>query len=114
MVTMVAEIRNRKAREAYAADPRKQRDRWLRKTYGITLEQYEIMAEVQDYRCAICAAPDSGWVHGWHVDHDHATGAVRGLLCQTCNLHVVPVCEGPLVERGMLYLKTHSERNTSV
>jgi Recombination endonuclease VII len=36
--------------------------------------------------CAICGSPDPGWTKGWHVDHDHKSGALRGLLCNRCNL----------------------------
>lgn len=41
----------------------------------------------QDGRCAICRTtfPGGRWGH-FHVDHEHETGAVRGLLCTVCNI----------------------------
>lgn len=53
--------------------------------YGITTDQYDALLAAQDNRCAICRVDTPGG-KGWHVDHDHTTGAVRGLLCGHCNL----------------------------
>lgn len=53
--------------------------------YGLTPEQYAALLEKQDNRCAICRTDTPGGKGGWHVDHDHKTGAVRGLLCNDCN-----------------------------
>lgn len=56
----------------------------LLRTYGITLEQYEEMLAAQNGGCAICGGQnDDG--RKLYVDHDHTTGAVRGLLCIRCN-----------------------------
>jgi hypothetical protein len=53
------------------------------KTYGITSDDYATLLEAQEGRCAICGArPKSKRLA---VDHDHKTGAVRGLLCSRCN-----------------------------
>lgn len=55
--------------------------------YGLTLEQYHIMLESQDGRCAICESMiPGGAAINFHVDHDHKNGVVRGLLCTNCNL----------------------------
>lgn len=46
------------------------------------------MAAKQDGRCAICRRPPSGTTKRQRflqVDHDHATGTIRGLLCNECN-----------------------------
>lgn len=56
--------------------------------YGLTPEQYDTLCENQNGVCAICNNPPSG--NGVSatflvVDHDHATGEVRGLLCDFCN-----------------------------
>lgn len=60
-------------------------DQSLRRLYGITLAQYnEILAE-QKHLCALCGErPDSD--RRMHVDHDHATGKIRAVLCHHCNL----------------------------
>lgn len=53
------------------------------KTYGITGDDYEALLKRQGGKCAICRArPKSKRLA---VDHDHKTGAVRGLLCSRCN-----------------------------
>lgn len=56
------------------------------KRYGITPEEYEAMIARQDGKCAICAKSNPcGRGKRFHVDHDHSTGRVRGLLCHGCN-----------------------------
>ena len=61
------------------------------RTYGLTPAQYQAMWKAQESRCAICR---EALVPGkqTHVDHCHATGKVRALLCNSCN-RVVGVIE---------------------
>lgn len=62
----------------------RERDRRLQRTYGITQRVYRTMLTTQNGGCAICSrAPRAG--KNLHVDHDHKTGRVRGLLCFRCN-----------------------------
>jgi hypothetical protein len=56
--------------------------------YGLTPDQFATMLADQGGRCAICRADTPGGKGGWHVDHNHDTNAVRGLLCHDCNLGV--------------------------
>jgi len=56
----------------------------LKRKYGLTLADYEAMLLAQGGGCAICGAPPPDG-QSLHVDHDHDSGAVRGLLCFTCN-----------------------------
>jgi len=56
--------------------------RW--NAYGITQAEYGTMLERQGGLCAICTIPMSPG-KGTHVDHDHITDQVRGLLCSSCN-----------------------------
>ncbi len=78
------EFRN-KQRERYARwrenDPRGVQRIALKNLYGLTLEQWDRMLIRQGGRCAVCEAP----TQDLHVDHCHATGKVRGLLCANCN-----------------------------
>lgn len=53
--------------------------------YGITEAEYYELLEFQGGACAICRREENGKRHHFDVDHDHATGAVRGLLCNRCN-----------------------------
>lgn len=55
----------------------------LKCKYGITLEQYNKMLKSQQYRCAICGNTGNG--KALHLDHNHITGQVRGLICYNCN-----------------------------
>jgi Recombination endonuclease VII len=56
----------------------------LKRNYGITHQQYVLMLASQGGTCAICCqAPDVG--KNLHVDHNHKTNEIRGLLCSKCN-----------------------------
>lgn len=70
--------------------PWRKRAEWLLRAYGITMARYEDMWLWQGGRCAICQGTNKSG-HALAVDHDHATGVVRGLLCVRCNadLHVL-------------------------
>lgn len=73
-------------REKY--DQRSGKDANLRKMYGITVEDFDSMLSDQDNACACCGIPAgeaAGKYSNLHVDHDHATGEIRGLLCFACN-----------------------------
>jgi len=50
--------------------------------YGLTLEDYDAMMERQNGVCAICSTRTKG---NLHIDHNHQTNEVRGLLCGKCN-----------------------------
>jgi hypothetical protein len=56
--------------------------------YGITIDDYDLMFSKQNGVCAICKTSDLGRHGKLYVDHDHKTGAFRGLLCHNCNLGV--------------------------
>jgi hypothetical protein len=53
--------------------------------YRLTAEDFEMLWDYQDGRCAGCGGEFGRGKEGLHVDHDHATGQVRGLLCAPCN-----------------------------
>lgn len=73
---------NAQRRQDY--DPEKAHDYHLRAKYGITLADFERMNDAVGSACEICGeACQSG--RRLAVDHDHVTGAVRGLLCGNCN-----------------------------
>jgi hypothetical protein len=65
-------------------------DKRLQRTYGITLDQYDLMLAAQGGRCAICPRPAESMNTRLHVDHDHKTGLIRGLLCWWCNRKTLP------------------------
>jgi hypothetical protein len=78
--------------KAYMSTPagRDARRRYrLKYLYGLTMDEFDAMLAAQDFKCRICRSPDPRAKDGiWHVDHDHDTGAVRGILCGPCNVKV--------------------------
>jgi hypothetical protein len=62
----------------------KNREKHLWLNYGMTIDDYERLLSWQDNRCAICTSEFSSPATT-HVDHDHSTGHVRGILCHHCN-----------------------------
>lgn len=58
----------------------------LKRDFGLTPQQYEDMLVAQNYRCAMCGTDRPGGRGRFPVDHCHATGKVRGLLCNLCNV----------------------------
>lgn len=81
-------------------DRKKRMDRegHLKRRFGITQADYEAMLEVQGGGCGICGnLPKEGVA--LHVDHDHETGEVRGLLCVSCNNGLGQFRENPALLR---------------
>jgi hypothetical protein len=68
----------------------------LRNKFGLTVDEYNRILEAQDGACALCDAPPTA-KSSLHVDHDHGTGEIRGLLCMRCNNALglfarIPIC----------------------
>jgi len=61
-------------------EERRQRSLWAK--YRLRLDDYDAIEEAHHGRCAIC---NEAFSDTPRVDHDHATGAIRGLLCTRCN-----------------------------
>lgn len=65
------------------------RSRYYGATYGLTVEAVEEMRVAQDDKCAACGEAfglqRQDQTRDFHVDHCHATGRIRGLLCIGCN-----------------------------
>lgn len=91
----------------HAARRRKQ---YFQQKYGLTLEQVETMLASQGFRCATCKDDITGNTKRQHVDHCHATGRIRGVLCRECNLALGHVRDSPTTLMAMAkYLEA---RNT--
>ena len=58
----------------------------MKTKYGMSEMDYQRLLKIQNFECAICKSitPGQNRDH-FCVDHDHKTGRVRGLLCDTCN-----------------------------
>lgn len=95
------------AARVYGTTPagrRTRRGNHLRRTFGITLHEYEAMVCSQKGLCAICECrPKSD--ENLHVDHDHRTGEIRGLLCRGCNTGIGLLRDSsPLLLAAVAYL----------
>ena len=75
--------------------------------FGMTPEQYFALLDVQENKCALCSVDFAGIKKKQiHVDHDHATGAVRGILCMPCNVALGMLGDTVSgLERALQYLK---------
>ncbi len=73
----------------------------LKRTYGITVEQYNILFFKQEGRCLGCKRHQSEFALNLSVDHCHASGTVRGLLCSGCNLAIGNAKEDPITLRNL-------------
>jgi hypothetical protein len=70
-----------KARAKYHKHP----DANLLRRYGSTVAERDALFAAQGQVCACCGTDQPGWRRGWHVEHDHTTRVVRGVLCMECN-----------------------------
>lgn len=76
-----------KERKLYASKSKtERRNSHLKKTYGITLAEFNIILNLQKFKCAICEEVRHSKTKPLYVDHDHRTGKIRGLLCKECNV----------------------------
>lgn len=64
------------------------KDKALKRTYNLSLGDYEKMLDDQKDCCAICNKNKSEFKKGLGIDHCHATGKIRGLLCSKCNTSI--------------------------
>lgn len=77
--------------------------------YGLTQEAFEVLLYKQGGVCAICKKPDWG-LRGPHVDHDHVTGRVRGILCKSCNVALGMVKDNLGIARALVvYLEVSDD-----
>jgi Recombination endonuclease VII len=91
------------------AGKRRDRDGHLRRKFGLTAEEYDALLQCQDGRCAICREPGNDSI-ALHVDHDHVTGRVRGLLCFRCNGGLGQFREEPeLLRRAAWYVENSGD-----
>ena len=84
------EERNLAMRQRVAKDPLHYLAIRIKSVYGLDIEEYNKMLEIQNNVCAICLKPESykgsnGKIKRLSVDHNHENGKVRGLICFCCN-----------------------------
>ena len=91
------------------------KDWMLRTSFGITLEGYNKLFELQGGRCAICGKHQSEVSTTFHVDHDHETGRIRALLCSGCNIGIGQFKEDvEIIKKVMEYLNTSGPHSSKL
>lgn len=83
--------------------PSNRRDRNFRCRYGLTANDVESKLKAQGGVCSICGRIPAKPC----LDHDHQTGAVRGVLCHSCNVRLAIVEDRDFVDRANAYLREH-------
>lgn len=84
-----------------------------RKRLGMEPHEYDQLLDEQDGVCAICKSKctsktQKGVQKSLAADHDHATGATRGLLCAKCNTAIGLLGDDPaIVAAALAYLSSH-------
>jgi hypothetical protein len=102
-----------KRRASYVVNPERNYNNHLKQNYGIDIEQYKVMLKAQKGVCAICEEPETeikySKVQSLSVDHNHETGEIRGLLCNSCNRGVGLLKDSPkLLSKAANYLSKNS------
>ena len=92
--------------------PEVTRKHLLKKFYSITPEEYKLLEDKQEGKCAICGEKEtskhriSGKTTKLAVDHNHTTGKIRDLLCRSCNIGIGSFKDSwELMESASIYLK---------
>jgi len=124
---LTADKRNAARRTLYASDPNRRKQavqsakKWRQqnpdkhfanrlKPFGITPDIYYAILNAQGGGCGICGAKQ----RRFHVDHCHATGRVRGLLCSECNLGLGKFKDNPkTLESAAMYLRAAKRKARS-
>lgn len=73
---------------------------WKSQGIDCTWEDYLGLVELQQNRCAICGEPPTAHYGRLTLDHNHATGGVRGLLCHSCNVAIGHLRDNPTIARS--------------
>lgn len=95
---------NANARKNRAENRRRYKGYGLKKDFGITIEEYEVMFYDQSGLCKLCKNPEktkhqSGHIKELAIDHDHTTHVIRGLLCWVCNTGIGKLQDDPILLR---------------
>lgn len=81
--------RSRENSKKYQKEHPEQLLKWQLKKYRLTLQDHEKLLKRSNDRCEICGSKTSTKGKSrLSIDHDHDTGKVRGLLCNSCNLGI--------------------------
>jgi len=106
--------KNEEQKERYRQNPDTHRSYLYKTKYGITIEDYDKLLALQGGKCAICASTDPNGQGRFHIDHNHETGKVRGLLCHRCNTGLGLFSDNPeILVKALQYLYTKGNYGTA-
>lgn len=95
---------NRRGRETVKRLYGNSRHYHLKQKYGIGADEFDALLALQGELCPICQTRAAV-----HVDHDHETGTVRGILCEPCNGGLGQFRDDPaLIEEALKYIEKHA------
>lgn len=107
-------------REWHRKNPLAAHKQNIKRLYGITYEEYLEILEKQNNRCAICNltlkeainTQGRGKARHFHIDHNHKTGEIRGLLCTLCNQGIGKLKHNPyILINAIKYLEFYKKRS---
>lgn len=96
---------NKSMSEYQKAHPRQRDDCDLKRKYGVSIKWFDDTLAEQDHKCAICRKPNPSTKRRLAVDHHHASGRVRGIVCYNCNRMLHAFDDSDLYNKIMAYLK---------
>lgn len=109
------EEHSKKSREYRSKNRHLERNRRLINKYGICLEEFNKMYQLQDGKCATCrkSCPNNSR-NGLYVDHNHSNGKIRALLCSNCNRVLGLINENKATLESMIkYLEYYNEKTSN-
>lgn len=106
--------------QTYCSQSCRGKTAYYERNYGITETEYRRMLVAQNHKCFICES--EGFLIGKNnhseklaVDHCHATGTVRKLLCHNCNRALGLMQENPeILRKAADYIEAHKEGATTI
>lgn len=112
--------RQRRYEKGHREKERERKRRWRASlaqpspSHGKTRLEIAALLQAQGGVCAICASTTSRG-RGWHGDHDHKTGAFRGVLCANCNTGLGMFRDRVKSLRAAIYyLEAHAHRQAQL
>lgn len=94
------------AKEWRKRNPAKAKNSDLKRSHGISYEEYLNLQQNQSYKCKICGIGDDQNNMSLVVDHCHTSGKIRGLLCSNCNRGIGMLQDNvDVLQKAIDYLK---------
>lgn len=69
----------------------------IKRDYGLTVDEYQLMFELVDYKCVVCKSEKK-----LVLDHCHETGQIRNVLCHNCNTALGHVKDNIIILQGLV------------